>query len=177
MRYALALCLALCAFSAHAATLSFTLSNQPGSTSWSLEWVANGPIGISGVALEVSTSLGPFTPAPAFLPACCEVYDPLPSGRNLLLLQAPTGQVFVPGFVQPSLLGTFAGTTDSAALVELVGAESSAGFTVLDAAGTPIPDYTITIVPEPGVVALLGLVALRLASARLRPQPCLRRKV
>jgi len=166
MRYAIVFCLALLlGLPAHAATVDFRLTLQPGTTDWVLD--VSTDVSISAVALEASTSLNSFQPSPGLpLSPCCVIFVPVQSGRNLLRLDPEGSALLVPAFQSHVLLGTFAGSTSSAALVELVGAEESSGFTVLDGEGNGVADYSITLVPEPAA-ALLVFAALALAARRL----------
>lgn len=145
MRWVLALSLLLLARPARAESVDFLLTNLDETATWSLEVDVAPAVSVRTILLEASQSLGVFTPAPGL--TALQAAPLVPAGDR-------------------SLLGTFAGTTDSPVEIELVGADVSAGATVLDVAGISL-DYSIRIVPEPVLSALALLAVGAAVGARL----------
>jgi hypothetical protein len=150
----------------HAATVDITVALVTGTNQWTLSLQSLTDVG--GIMLEISNSLGVFTPILPIPPVICTLACQglgEPNQPFSLTLPAPGGPPpFLP--LPNGALGYFSATTSSASEIIVLPGDRIFGMTAIDTTGAPILDYAIHVIPEPSVAGLL--CAALIAGSRLR---------
>ncbi|HTO54386.1 MAG TPA: hypothetical protein VMR50_13465 [Myxococcota bacterium] len=157
-----------------AAAVDITVSLVPGTTDWQLVVDSSSPSPVGGIALVLSNSLSGFvTDLGQYATVIC-ADDGCPGidpgstysfSLSIPITMYPlTLQEIVPPFGH-AVLGTFHTSTSSAADIQVLPAFN--GLTVIDTDAHLIPDFSIQVVPEPGIAGLFAASLALLLARRL----------
>jgi len=143
----------------------------PGANTWDLTLSWTDPLTVAAMSVNISSSAaGTFATSAAVSP--CTTCSPsgfslvvADSPTNLRLALGPVGEVFATGPQTSFLLGTWTGPATAAFQVNLLPGNILDGGTVQDADFAEVP-FTLSVVPEPAAIMLLGIGLGALSLAR-----------